>query len=186
MRVQYAVPMESDITLLAAAKKMDGDALIKIFDLYSAALYRYTIHLCNNAVMADQIVGDVFAKLLEHLSAGRGPATNLRSYLYEMAYHLVVDDARYSHRIAPIEVVEFTFTDQYFSLASADERSLFETVLRVIMNDLTNDQRHVIMLRFLEGFSVKETAAILGIKVSNVMAIQYRAMTVLRKALVNL
>jgi len=186
MWVLFAAPMENDTALLAAARKMDRDALIKIFDLYSAALYRYTFHLCNNAVQADQIVGDVFAKLMEHLSAGRGPTTNLRSYLYEMAYHLVVDDARYSHRMASIEAADFTISDAHFSLISADEQSLFEAVLRVIMNDLTEDQQHVILLRFMEGFSVNETAAIIGKKTGNVMAIQHRAIAALRKALVDI
>lgn len=90
----YVVPMEAEITLLAAARKMDGDALLKIFDLYASALYKYSFRLCNNAVMADQIVGDIFVKLMEQFSTGRGPNTNLRSYLYEMAYHLVVDEKR--------------------------------------------------------------------------------------------
>jgi DNA-directed RNA polymerase specialized sigma24 family protein len=41
----------------------------------------------------------------------------------------------------------------------------------------------VITLRFMEGFSVKETAAIIGKKVGNVKVIQTRAIAVLREAL---
>jgi RNA polymerase sigma-70 factor (ECF subfamily) len=175
--------MEADITLLAAARKMDGDALIRIFDLYSPALYKYAFRLCNNAVMADQIVGDVFAKLVEHLSAGAGPRTNLRSYLFEMAHHLIVDEARYAHRWAPIEVVGSTRTDGSSTSAIAEDRMLLEALLRAMMHDLTEDQRHVIILRFMEGFSIKETAAIIGKKVGNVKVIQNRAIAALRKAL---
>jgi exonuclease III len=54
------VVMETDSTLLMAAKKMDKDALITIFDAYSAPLFRYAFRLCGDAVMADHIVGDVF------------------------------------------------------------------------------------------------------------------------------
>jgi RNA polymerase sigma-70 factor (ECF subfamily) len=185
MLVSKAVPLERDIELLAAARKMDGHALLKIFDLYASALYNYSFRLCNNAVMADQIVGDVFAKLMEQFSTGRGPHTNLRSYLYEMAYHLVVDEARYSHRRAPIEEVDVTNTNKHFTAVSADERLLVEAVFQAIMNDLTDEQRHVIILRFVEGFSTKETAAITGKKVGTVTAIQYRAMAALRKAFVS-
>ena len=60
---------------------------------------------------------------------------------------------------------------------------LFETVLRAIMNDLTEDQRHVLILRFMEGFSLKETAVIIGKKVGNVKVIQNRAISALREAL---
>src|SRR5512139_618996 len=97
---------ESDTALLEAAKQMDREALVKIFDIYSPAIYNYAFRLCNDTLMADYIVGDVFAKLIEHLSAGRGPSSNLRSYLYEMAYHMVVDEARYSNRTTKIEKVD--------------------------------------------------------------------------------
>ena len=82
---------------------MDREALVKIFDTYSPAIYNYAFRLCHDALIADYIVGDVFAKLLEHLSNGRGPLSNLRSYLYEMAYHMVVDEARYSNRTTVLD-----------------------------------------------------------------------------------
>ena len=175
--------MESDISLLAAARKMNGDALMGIFDLYTPALYKYALRLCHNAVTADQIVGDVFAKLFEHLSAGTGPRANLRSYLYEIAYHLFVDEVRHSHRTAPIEAVSLTYTDGSSTDVSVEDRFLYETIQRAIMNNLTDDQRHVIILRFMEGFSLKETAAIIGKKVGNVKVIQTRAIAVLREVL---
>ena len=64
--------MEADLSLLNTARRMDGDTLIKVFDLYAPSLFNYAFRLCNNAVRADQIVGEVFSNLLEHLSAGRG------------------------------------------------------------------------------------------------------------------
>ena len=162
---------------------MNRDALVELFELYAPALYKYVLSLCKDAVMADHIVGDVFAKLLEKLSAGKGPTTHLRSYLYEMAYHLVVDVARSPQRSVPIEVVEFVQHDAYSVYLSIENRVLYETIWRAIQNDLTDDQRHVIILRFLEGFSLKETALLLGKEVGNVKVIQGRAIGVLRKRL---
>jgi RNA polymerase sigma-70 factor (ECF subfamily) len=60
---------------------------------------------------------------------------------------------------------------------------LFEAVIRAIKNNLTADQRHVIILRFLEGFSLRETADIMGKEVYNVKVIQNRGVAKLRKAL---
>ncbi len=175
--------MEADITLLDAARSMNQDALVKIFDLYSSALYNYALRLCNDPLEADQAVGDVFAKLLEQLSAGNGPSTNLRSYLYEMTYHLIIDKSRYSRREAPLETVDFLRQDGSSVLLGLEDRMLFETVIRAIKNDLTEDQRHVIILRFLEGFSLRETAEIIGKEVYNVKVIQNRGVAKLRKAL---
>jgi RNA polymerase sigma-70 factor (ECF subfamily) len=162
---------------------MNKDALVKIFDRYSSALYNYAYRLCNDALIADYVVGDVFAKLLDQFSAGNGPSTNLRSYLYEMAYHLIVDEARYSNRAAPLEVVELANYDGYSSAISMENQILLKTIMLAIRNHLTKDQRHVIILRFLEGFSLIETASIIGKEVTHVKVIQSRAIASLRKAL---
>lgn len=175
--------IETDVSLLDAAKSMNQDALVKIFDLYSSVLYNYALRLCNDPLEADQVVGDVFAKLLEQLSAGNGPSTNLRSYLYEMTYHLIVDKSRYSRREAPLEAVDFLRHDGASPLTRLEDRMLFETVIMAIKNHLTEDQRHVIILRFLEGFSLRETARIIGKEVYNVKVIQNRGVAKLRKAL---
>lgn len=181
-----SAPRESEMTLLEGAREMNRDALVKIFDLYSHPIYNYTFRLCNDSVMADYIVGDVFAKLLEQLSAGKGPNKNLRSYLYEMAYHLVVDEARYSNRGTPLEEAEaFLRSEGQSTPANVENRLMYEAILPAIRNDLTDDQRHVVVLRFLEGFSLQETADIIGKHVGNVKVIQNRAIAALRKALEN-
>lgn len=175
--------MRTELPLLEAARSMDREALVEIFDLYSSALYNYALRLCNDPLLADHIVGDVFAKLLDQLSAGHGPSSNLRSYLYETTFHLIVDNARYSHREAPLEVVDYSRQDGQTSLVNLENRMLFDAVIASIKNDLTEDQRHVIILRFLEGFSLRETADIMGKQVYNVKVIQNRGVARLRKAL---
>ncbi|MEO8356007.1 MAG: sigma-70 family RNA polymerase sigma factor [Chloroflexota bacterium] len=171
------------MALLDAARRMNGDALAEIFDLYSPAIYKYVLHLCNDAMLADQIVGDVFAKLLDHLSAGNGPGTNLPSYLYQTAYHIIIDEARYWHGRTSLEAVDFLRYDGYSAYTNLENQILFETISQAILNDLTAYQRHVIILRFLEGFSLRETAAILGKSVNIVKAAQNRAIVTLRQAL---
>ena len=177
------VARDSEVTLLEAARQMDRSALVKIFDLYSTALYNYAFRLCNDALIADYIVGDVFAKLLEQFAAGKGPSSNLRSYLYEMTYHHVVDEARHSNRGVALEVADYIHQDGFSNVISLENRLLYDAILKAIQNDLTEDQRHVIILRFLEGFSLQETATIIGKAVSNVKVIQNRAIAALRKSL---
>jgi len=158
------------------------EALVKIFDLYSSALYGYALRLCGDPVMADHVVGDVFAKLLEQFSVGNGPSANLRSYLYEIAYHLIVDEIRNSQRTVPLGVAT-SLPQVAHSALSLEDKILFEQILYAIRNELTDDQRHVIILRFLEEFSLYETAAIIGKKVNSVKVIQNRALAKLRKSL---
>ena len=176
-------PRDSDMTLLESAREMNRDALVEIFDLYSTALYNYAFRLCNDARTADYVVGDVFAKLLEQLSAGNGPNSNLRSYLYESTYHLIVDDARHANRMAPLEVAESVNDNGYSPSAHFEKEVLFRAIMQAIRDELTEDQRHVIILRFLEGFSLRETAQIVGKQVNYVKVIQNRGIAALRKVL---
>ena len=96
--------MRDGVALLKAAKNLDEEALTAIFDQFAPAIYKYTLRLCHDQIVADNIVGDVFAQLLEQFAAGKGPRTNLRSYLYQTAYHLVVDRSRDSQHNAPLEI----------------------------------------------------------------------------------
>jgi RNA polymerase sigma-70 factor (ECF subfamily) len=134
-------------------------------------------------VTADQIVGDVFAKLLDQLSVGNGPTANLRSYLYETTYHQIIDETRYSRRRVPLEAVDWLQPSTDSAFLRLEDRIVFEQIVHVMRNELTDDQRHVIILRFLEEFSLRETAAIIGKTVDHVKVIQNRAIAALRKSL---
>jgi RNA polymerase sigma-70 factor (ECF subfamily) len=162
---------------------MNTDAFAKIFDLYAPAIYNYAFRLYRDPLIADQVVGDVFAKLAEHLSTGRGPIINLRAHLYELAYHLIANEAHYSQRLELINAVDLLHYFPNSADTSAEKQALFEAAMRAIMNDLKDAQRHVVILRFMEGLSLKETAAITGKKVNNVKVTQNRAIAALRKAL---
>lgn len=173
--------MESDLELLKAARLGNKDALEKIFDLYSSALFNYALRLGCDLVMADHLVGDVFAKLLDHLFEGKGPKTNLRSYLYQTIHNMIIDQGRSSRKNAPLEVMDWLRQDKQSPSPNLDDQIMFDVILKLIQNDLTNDQRHVIILRFMEDFSLKETAAIMGKTVTNVKVLQNRALAKLRK-----
>lgn len=177
--------MKDESALLRAAKKLDQVALTTIFDMYAPAIYKYALRLCHDPIASDNIVGDVFAQLLEKFATGEGPQTNLRSYLYQIAYHLVVDGARHNRSSAPLEVV--IDVPSKVTTASVqtqiEERVAMQALISAVTTELTDDQRHVIILRFLEDFSLRETAAIIGKNVNHVKVIQNRGIAKLRKSL---
>jgi len=178
--------MTDTSALLKAAKRLDQDALEKIFDLYAPVIYNYLLRLCRDPIQADQIVGDVFSRFLDQLAAGKGPSTNLRSYLYQIAYHLFIDQARYSQRVAPIEIVEYIAPDMQPVQTEVENRALLDTVLLAINNHLTDEQRHAVILRFLEGLSLKEAASIMGKNSNSVKVLQSRGINKLRQVLSDL
>lgn len=178
-----SVNVRDEAALLQAARRLDQVALAEIFDLYAPAIYGYILRLCHDPEQADQIVGDVFSKLLEKLADRQGPHKNLRSYLYQIAYHLFIDQTRYDQHIAPIEIVEYISGEANSVQDEIENRALLDTVLLAINNDLTVDQRHVIVLRFLEGMDLQETARIVGKSANNVKVLQNRGIEKIRKVL---
>jgi RNA polymerase sigma-70 factor (ECF subfamily) len=177
--------VKEGVNLLKAAQKLDEEALTAIFDQFAPAIYKYTLRLCHDQIVADNIVGDVFAQLLEQFGQGKGPRTNLRSYLYQTAYHLVVDRSRDNQHNAPLEVAMSSYAGGQFAPTQSqiEERVMMEALISAMNTELTEDQRHVIILRFLEDFSLKETAEIIGKEVNNIKVIQNRGIAKLRKAM---
>lgn len=173
----------NEITLLDAARNLEVDAISAIFKKYSLSIYKYALRLCQDPVVADNIVGDVFAKFVDQLADGKGPQTNIRAYLFQTAYHTIVDRSRKSKFVSPIEIVELLLADETRVHLEVEKKELLDTLLIAMNDHLTEDQRHVLVLRFLEGFNVQETAEILDKNINNVKVLQHRAVLKLRQVL---
>ena len=177
------MPIKDESAILEAAKSLDQGALSSIFDEYAPALYKYLLRLGTHSQEADQIVGDVFARLLEKLTEGKGPRKNLRSYLFQIAYHLVVDQAREGKRISPLDEAIAVREEMQPVQSRTEEKMLLDELSMAMERELTEEQRNVIVLRFQEDFSLQETAEIVGKNVSAVKALQNLGINKLREAL---
>lgn len=173
------MPSDDD-ALLKGIQNLDEGALASVFDSYAPILYKYAMRLCGSQDESDDIVGHVFSVLLEHLKKGRGPRTNLRSYLFQIAYHKIVDNARDRQRTTPLDQIHSVKSEERLTEIQ-EEKEQIARLDAVIKELLTPNQRHVILLRFIEDFSLKETAEITGKSVNNIKVIQNRAITRLRK-----
>ncbi len=174
--------MRDDFVLLQALQNRDKRALVEVFDKYAPAVFRYAFRLCGSATEADDVVGDVFMQLLEQIKNGRGPRDNLRAYIYQMAYHRIVDKSRREKHLAELDDnIRQTPSD---TPASRYERTaVYEIILAAIQAYLTEDQQHVVLLRFFEGLSVHDTATILEKDDNNIKVIQSRGVAKLRQVL---
>lgn len=143
----------------------DSDELIAIFDQFAPAVYKYTVRLCHDPILADHIVGDVFAQLLEEVASGKGRPANLRCYLYQMAYRSVVQNLGNQR--------DQTLAGPHKAAPSApwnDEQEKNEALVSALHNELSEEQRHLMILLFLEDFSLEDTGNILGTPVDSILA----------------
>lgn len=174
--------MDKDAALLKAIKEYDHEGLTTVFDSYAPLIYKYALRLNRDPVEADNIVGEVFAELLKQLKKGKGPCENLRSYLFQIAYHKIVDDVRNQKNLTCIDDLPKLSSGEMLTNNHEDKEQLI--ALETILHDhLNKEQRHVIFLRFIEDFNLKETAEIMGKTIDNVKVIQNRAIKKIHKVL---
>ena len=103
-----------------------------------------------------------------------------------MAYHVVIDNARIRQRTAPLDIVEQFLAEEDGLLSTVEEQIAFEQVQHAIDSELTDEQKNVIVLRYQEEFSLRETAEITGKNVNAVKALQNRGVAKLRQALASI
>lgn len=175
---------ETDIRLLEACQALQPAALAAIFDRYAQPVYSYILCFCMDPVVADQGVGEVFAKFLDQLTARQRRDFNLRLQLFRIAYQIAAEHPHRSHPKAGVEVASSFHLKGRDWLTTPGENEVLETLLRSIIVNLSDDQRHVIVLHFLEGFSLLEIANIMGKKAYNIGMIYNRGLARLRKFLV--
>ncbi len=169
---------------LAAARAWDMDALAAIYDAYSPLLYRYAMRFLGDQELAEECVAETFARFLQALRNGGGPKTHLKAYLYRVAHNWITD---YYRRQPPPEVD----VDDMAHALSSDDPTLSSQVLlqeeqqrvRAALRLLTPEQRQVIVLRFLEEWSLKEVAEVMQKPVGAIKALQHRALAALRRIL---
>jgi RNA polymerase sigma-70 factor (ECF subfamily) len=172
-----------ETTLLQRAREFDREALAEIYDKYSPEIFRYAYRLTGSSQEAEECLSETFTRLLQALYHGRGPKDYLRAYLYRTAHNWITDQYR---RQAPPSLsldTEHVPHDQPSSTQPVDEKLERERV-RAALRLLTPDQRQVIVMRFLEGWSNEEIAQVLDKPVGAVKALQHRAIGTLRKLLV--
>ena len=168
---------------LAGARRLEEKTLAEIYDTLSPGLYRYAFRLLGDATAAEDLVAEVFQRLLLALRAQGGPRQHLRAYLYRVAHNLAMDFHR-RHRTRPSDL---NLDD--LSLAADDdpahtaERRLAQDRARAALWHLTAEQRQVIILKYLEGMSNEEVAATLNKPVGAVKSLQHRALEALRRML---
>ena len=159
---------------------LDSETLSKVFDLYSDAIFRYVLRLCNDISIADQVVGDVFSQLVEKVALGKGPKTNIRSYLYQIAYHRIVDLSREKKHMISIEETEI-ISEEISVHSKVEDDLVLEALSQAIRENLTNEQRHVITLRYLESFNLIETAEVMDKNVNAIKSLQKRGVEKLQQ-----
>lgn len=169
--------------LLKRARVWDMQALEQIYDLYSPQIYRYAMRLLGNADLAEECVAETFSRFLHALRRGRGPKDHLKAYLFRIAHNWITDLHRRSRPVEGLEEYVHLIVDSDPGPDESAHERWQQEQIRALLFQLTPEQRQVLVLRFLEGWSHQEIAQALGKPVSAVKALQRRGLAALRRLL---
>lgn len=163
-------------------RQWDEEALAEVYDSLAPAIYRYAYRLMGDPDSAQEITAETFQRLLAAFKSGGGPEYHISAWLYRVAHNLAVDIFRRNshHKPVPLDEINLSQADAGESDYVQKEK---ESRLRAALWRLTEDQRKVILLRYLEELSSEDTAQILGKPVGAIKSLQHRALASLRRIL---
>lgn len=172
-----------DDNLLQQARHFDREALTTVYDQYHPLLYRYIIRQVSDSETARELTAVVFERFLTALKSGNGPDTQLKAWLYRTAHNLVVDHYRRQTHRDHLPLADSLASQGATPGQLAEQHLLGEQVITALQT-LTPAQRQVITLKFLEGFSNTEVAALMEKPIGAVKSLQHRGLARLQQILV--
>jgi RNA polymerase sigma-70 factor (ECF subfamily) len=173
---------DDEARLIQRAKQGDPAAFAEIYEHCQPLIYRYIFYQLGDAVTAEDLTSEVFIRLVEKIDRFTYRGRPLLAWLYTIARNLVTDHRRRAGKTQPL-TLDGQLTDEAVDIEGSVLGKLTQRRLTIAITQLTEDQRQVILLRFIEGLDNATVAAVLGKSVNAIKALQHRALTSLRRIL---
>ena len=171
-----AITDDHDERMLIEAAQADPARFVDLYERHFHRVYAYVSRRAGSRVEAEDITSQVFERALENLPRFEWRGVPLIAWLFRIAAHALADRRQQVARDSadlPPEV-----PDGNESAAIERRAMLFQLVDR--LSDL---QRQVIEMRFVDGRSIREIAAALERSEGAVKQLQLRALENLRKGM---
>ncbi len=172
-----------DRALIQLSIEGDSEAFETLYLRYLEKIYRYIYFRVGDEAQAEDMTEEVFVRAWEALPKFQLGKSRFTSWLYTIAHNLLVDHYR---RRNPVSISADDLA-RYADPSELPERIVgrkqeFEVLAKSIMQ-LDDLEQQVLLLRFVEGLSHREIAAIIGKSQTASRVIQHRALKALRALL---
>ncbi|MBV8717603.1 MAG: sigma-70 family RNA polymerase sigma factor [Chloroflexi bacterium] len=169
--------------LVRRVRNNDPLAFEELYARYSPRVFGYLFQRLNgDAEEAEDLTADVFARVYEKIDAFQPQGAPLSAWVFRIAHNRLIDAIRRRPRQTQVTL------DEAPELAAGPvfggvEQSVAMDQIKAGLARLTPEQRQVIILRFLEGKSLAETAAVVGRNEDAVKKLQARGLASLRRGM---
>ena len=141
---------------------------IESFTEYGDAIFRFCMVKVSNVELAEDMTQEVFSRYWQYLR-DRKVMTNTRSFLYTIANNMAKDWYKKKKAVSLDERME-SGGEPRASEASPQIMAEYQELLHII-NDMENNDKEVLLLRFVEGLEPKDIADILN-ESANVISVR--------------
>ncbi len=166
--------------LVEEAQAFSQEAWAQIYDDLYPKMYQYCLLRTGDRAASEDIAADVFVEALRGVKKYRYRGVPFSAWLYRIARNLTADHLRRNAR-RPTVVLDDESTDARLQTPDEAEHFAISQDIKDALQELTDDQQQVIILRFFQGLSHDETAAIMGRRSGAVRVLQNRALGSLRR-----
>ncbi len=175
--------MQRAAELVSLAQQGDSQAFAELYETYSPVVYRFLRRrLDGSDEVVQDLTADVFVKVYEKLDRYVERGLPFTAWLYRIAHNHLIDHVRAQPKQGIVSIDDCLDLPEQRSERTLD-LALTHTELAAAITHLTEDQRRVVVLRFLQGMSTAETARMLGKTEDAVKKLQARGLQVLKKTL---
>ncbi len=174
--------------LVERAQNGETAAFGLIYDRYMDTVFRFIYFRVGNRQLAEDLTSDTFLRALKRIGSFTWQGRDLGAWLVTIARNLVADhfkSGRYRLEVTTGDVLDADREDRgpEGSPESAVVDHITNVTLLTAVKQLNPEQQECIVLRFLQGFSVAETAQAMGKNEGAIKALQYRAVRALARLL---
>jgi RNA polymerase sigma-70 factor (ECF subfamily) len=162
--------------LVTRAKDGDGEAFGQLYDAYVDMVYRFIYFRLNDRALAEDFTSETFLRALRRISTIDYQGRDIGAWFMTIARNLILDhkkSARTRLEVPTAETIEGERRERSPEAAVLD--LLTSQRLMAAVRQLGDEQRECVILRFVQGFSVSETATVMGKNDGSVKALQHRA-----------
>ena len=172
-----------DPRLIQRAKRGDQDALGVIYDCLYPFVFRYIYYRVSDQETAEDLAAEVFVRMVERINVYEYRERPILAWLYTIARNLVTDHYRLQGRANHLPLEESLVAGESHQPAQAAECHREQDCLARSLEYLTEEQRQVILLKFVEDREIAEVAEVLGKNERAIRSLQHRALAALNRAI---
>ena len=170
------------IALVELARGGDCDAFGMLYDHYQGSVYRFLFYRTRSGTLAEDLTSETFFRALRNMQNFRWQGKDFGAWLMTIARNLATDHFKAGRTRLEMSTDDMgRHDDSTEGPEIAVLASLTNELLLKALTELPSEQKDCLIMRFLQGMSIAETAAVLGRSEGAVKQLQLRGVRNLAK-----